>query len=227
MADLIPFNRIYDYEKLERIDSDNGRKYVYGDTKLPSVTTILSKTKDVAALKEWAERVGQEEANRIRDEAATVCTYMHLTIEKAIAGEDLPAPQNWLALKGYEMGYRLINRFFPHVDEIWGSEVSLYYPDKYAGTTDFVGVYRGKPAIVDYKQANKPKKRQWIDDYFHQLAAYAAAHDIIHGTKIEYGAVLVIPREGEPQEFTSTGKEFQDYKYAWMRRVEKYMATLV
>ena len=223
MADLIPFNRIYDYEKLERIDSDNGRKYVYGDTKLPSVTTILSKTKDVAALKEWAERVGQEEANRIRDEAATVGTYMHLTIEKAIAGEDLPAPQNWLALKGYEMGYRLINRFFPHVDEIWGSEVSLYYPDKYAGTTDFVGVYRGKPAIVDYKQANKPKKRQWIDDYFHQLAAYAAAHDIIHGTKIEYGAVLVIPREGEPQEFTSTGKEFQDYKYAWMRRVDRFL----
>ena len=223
MADLIPFNRIYDYEKLERIDSDNGRKYVYGDTKLPSVTTILSKTKDVAALKEWAERVGQEEANRIRDEAATVGTNMHLTIEKAIAGEDLPAPQNWLALKGYEMGYRLINRFFPHVDEIWGSEVSLYYPDKYAGTTDFVGVYRGKPAIVDYKQANKPKKRQWIDDYFHQLAAYAAAHDIIHGTKIEYGAVLVIPREGEPQEFTSTGKEFQDYKYAWMRRVDRFL----
>ena len=223
MADLIPFNRIYEYEKLERIDSDNGRKYVYGDTKLPSVTTILSKTKDVAALKEWAERVGQEEANRIRDEAATVGTYMHLTIEKAIAGEDLPAPQNWLALKGYEMGYRLINRFFPHVDEIWGSEVSLYYPDKYAGTTDFVGVYRGKPAIVDYKQANKPKKRQWIDDYFHQLAAYAAAHDIIHGTKIEYGAVLVIPREGEPQEFTSTGKEFQDYKYAWMRRVDRFL----
>jgi genome maintenance exonuclease 1 len=223
MADLIPFNRIYEYEQLERIDSDNGRKYVYGDTKLPSVTTILSKTKDVAALKEWAERVGQEEANRIRDEAATVGTYMHLTIEKAIAGEDLPAPQNWLALKGYEMGYRLINRFFPHVDEIWGSEVSLYYPDKYAGTTDFVGVYRGKPAIVDYKQANKPKKRQWIDDYFHQLAAYAAAHDIIHGTKIEYGAVLVIPREGEPQEFTSTGKEFQDYKYAWMRRVDRFL----
>jgi genome maintenance exonuclease 1 len=223
MADLIPFNRIYRYESLERIDSATGRKYVYGDTKLPSVTTILSKTKDDAKLKEWAERIGQEEANRIRDEAATVGTYMHLTIEKAIAGEDLPAPQNWLALKGYEMGYRLINRFFPNVDEIWGSEVSLYYPGKYAGTTDFVGVYRGKPGIVDYKQANKPKKRQWIEDYFHQLAAYATAHDIVHGTNINYGAVLIIPREGEPQEFTSTGKEFQDYKDAWMRRVDTFL----
>ena len=223
MADLIPFNRIYRYESLERIDSATGRKYVYGDTKLPSVTTILSKTKDDAKLKEWAERIGQEEANRIRDEAATVGTYMHLTIEKAIAGEDLPAPQNWLALKGYEMGYRLINRFFPNVDEIWGSEVSLYYPGKYAGTTDFVGVYRGKSGIVDYKQANKPKKRQWIEDYFHQLAAYATAHDIVHGTNINYGAVLVIPREGEPQEFTSTGKEFQDYKDAWMRRVDTFL----
>ena len=223
MADLIPFNRIYRYESLERIDSDTGRKYVYGDTKLPSVTTILSKTKDDAKLKEWAERIGQEEADRIRDEAATVGTNMHLTIEKAIAGEDLPAPQNWLALKGYEMGYRLINRFFPNVDEIWGTEVNLYYPGKYAGTTDFVGVYRGKPGIVDYKQANKPKKRQWIEDYFHQLAAYATAHDIVHGTHINYGAVLVIPREGEPQEFTSTGKEFQDYKDAWMRRVDTFL----
>ena len=223
MADLIPFNRIYRYESLERIDSDTGRKYVYGDTKLPSVTTILSKTKDDAKLKEWAERIGQEEADRIRDEAATVGTNMHLTIEKAIAGEDLPAPENWLALKGYEMGYRLINRFFPNVDEIWGSEVNLYYPGKYAGTTDFVGVYRGKPGIVDYKQANKPKKRQWIEDYFHQLAAYATAHDIVHGTHINYGAVLVIPREGEPQEFTSTGKEFQDYKDAWMRRVDTFL----
>lgn len=224
MADLIPFNRIYRYESLERIDSDTGRKYVYGDTKLPSVTTILSKTKDDAKLKEWAERIGQEEADRIRDEAATVGTNMHLTIEKAIAGEDLPAPQNWLALKGYEMGYRLINRFFPNVDEIWGSEVNLYYPGKYAGTTDFVGVYRGKPGIVDYKQANKPKKRQWIEDYFHQLAAYATAHDIVHGTHINYGAVLIIPREGEPQEFTSTGKEFQDYKDAWMRRVDTFLS---
>lgn len=223
MADLIPFNRIYRYESLERIDSDTGRKYVYGDTKLPSVTTILSKTKDDAKLKEWAERIGQEEADRIRDEAATVGTNMHLTIEKAIAGEDLPAPQNWLALKGYEMGYRLINRFFPNVDEIWGTEVNLYYPGKYAGTTDFVGVYRGKPGIVDYKQANKPKKRQWIEDYFHQLAAYATAHDIVHGTHINYGAVLIIPREGEPQEFTSTGKEFQDYKDAWMRRVNTFL----
>ena len=223
MADLIPFNRIYRYESLERIDSATGRKYVYGDTKLPSVTTILSKTKDDAKLKEWAERIGQEEADRIRDEAATVGTNMHLTIEKAIAGEDLPAPKNWLALKGYEMGYRLINRFFPNVDEIWGSEVNLYYPGKYAGTTDFVGVYRGKPGIVDYKQANKPKRRQWIDDYFHQLAAYATAHDIVHGTNINYGAVLIIPREGEPQEFTSTGKEFQDYKDAWMRRVNTFI----
>ena len=222
---LVPIRRKYVYQRLERVDRASGRVYKHLDFDLPmpSVTAVLSATKDKAHLEAWANRVGKDEAERIKNESATIGTHMHSVVERLLLNRPLDVPRTWLQIKGYRMGYALLEHFFPHVDEIWGSEVSLYYPDKYAGTTDFVGVYRGKPAIVDYKQANKPKKRQWIDDYFHQLAAYAAAHDIIHGTKIEYGAVLVIPREGEPQEFTSTGKEFQDYKYAWMRRVDRFL----
>jgi len=112
----------------------------------------------------------------------------------------------------------------PYLDEVWGSEVALYYPEKYAGTTDLVGVYRGKPAIIDFKQSNKPKKKEWINDYFHQLAAYALAHDIIHGTSIEYGVVLMAVQDGTTMEYSSAGREFTRYKEEWLQRVETYHA---
>ena len=121
------------------------------------------------------------------------------------------------------MGYKIINTYFRNVNEIWGSEVSLYYPEKYAGTTDLVGVYRGKPTIIDFKQSNKPKKRQWIEDYFCQLAAYAMAHDIVHGTNIDNAVVLMAVRsDGSTEEFSTAGREFQGYKDMWMRRVDDF-----
>jgi genome maintenance exonuclease 1 len=186
------------------------------------VTTILSGTKDKSGLDAWAARVGPENAERIKNEAATVGTHMHNVIERMIAYRDLPRPTNWLMTKGYEMGYRLINTYFQNMQEIWGSEVSLYYPGKYAGTTDLVCVYRDKPCIMDFKQSVKPKKRDWIDDYFHQLAAYALAHDVIHGTNIDYGVVLMAVQDGTTMEFSTAGQEFVRYKEEWMKRVEKF-----
>jgi len=222
MVDLIPIKKLYQYESLQRVDTENGRRYVYGEEKLPSVTTILSGTKDKSGLDSWAARVGPENAERIKNEAATVGTHMHSVIERMIAYRDLPRPTNWLMTKGYEMGYRLINTYFQNMNEIWGSEVSLYYPGKYAGTTDLVCVYRDKPCIMDFKQSIKPKKRDWIEDYFHQLAAYALAHDLIHGTKIEYGVVLMAVQDGSTMEFSTAGQEFVRYKEEWMKRVEKF-----
>lgn len=222
MVDLIPIKKLYQYESLQRVDTENGRRYVYGEEKLPSVTTILSGTKDKSGLDSWAARVGPENAERIKNEAATVGTHMHNVIERMIAYRDLPRPTNWLMTKGYEMGYRLINTYFQNMNEIWGSEVSLYYPGKYAGTTDLVCVYRDKPCIMDFKQSIKPKKRDWIEDYFHQLAAYALAHDLIHGTKIEYGVVLMAVQDGSTMEFSTAGQEFVRYKEEWMKRVEKF-----
>jgi genome maintenance exonuclease 1 len=102
----------------------------------------------------------------------------------------------------------------------------LYYPGKYAGTTDLVGVFRGKPAIVDFKQSLKPKRYEWITDYFHQLAAYAMAHDILHGTDINFGVVLIAVQDGSTQEFTTTGRDFERQKKEWMDRVEKFLTKL-
>jgi len=226
MVDLIPIRKKFKYESLVRQDLPEGRRYVYGEQKLPSVTTILSATKkDRDALDAWVKRVGEEEADRIKNEAATVGTHMHNVIERMIAYRDLPRPTNWQMVKGYEMGYRLVDAYFRNIDEIWGSEVMLYYPERYAGTTDLVAVYRGKPAIVDFKQSNKPKKREWIEDYFCQLAAYALAHDLLHGTNIDNAVVLMAVRDGTTAEFSTAGREFQQYKDTWMRRVDDYYKT--
>lgn len=223
MVDLIPIRKLYKYEPLTREDSAGGRTYVYGETRLPSVTAVLSATKDQTTLKAWAERIGLAEAERIRNEAAAVGTHMHAVMERMIAYRDLPRPTNWLMVRGYELGYKLINNYFQFVSEIWGSEVPLYYPGKYAGTTDLVCVFRGKPAIVDFKQSLRPKKRQWIEDYFQQLTAYAAAHNIVHGTTIDYGVVLIACQTGEIQEFSLTGTEFQTCQALWLSRVDRFL----
>jgi hypothetical protein len=224
MIDIVPLRKKYKYENLVRSDGPEGRVYLYGETKLPSVTRILSDTKDNKALDAWAARIGEDKAEKIKNEAALVGTHMHMVMDRMIACRDLPRPTSWHMLKGYEMGYRLINAFFPEIDEVWGSEVALYYPDRYAGTTDMVCVYRGKPCIVDFKQTLKPKKREWIEDYFHQLAAYALAHDIVHGTNIDNACVMMAGQDGSVQEFTTAGREFTQYKQQWMRRVETYYA---
>ena len=223
MVDLIPLRKKYRYQKLVRNDGPEGR--TYGDEKLPSVTRILEATRDKAKIDEWVQRIGKEEAERIKTTAATIGTHMHSVIERMVAGKSLPRPTNWLMVKGYEMGYRLVMEQFSSVDEIWGSEITLYFPQRYAGTTDMVGIYKGKSAIIDFKQSNKPKRHEWITDYFHQLSAYALAHDALFGTNIEMGVIMVALQTGGTQVFTTTGHEFNTFKTGWLERVDKYPST--
>jgi genome maintenance exonuclease 1 len=213
----------FTYPELRREDRPTGRVYISPEgATLPSVTRILAATKDAAALDEWKKRVGEEEAERIKTEAAHVGTAMHRVMEHVVTGEPLLSAADWLEMRGYEMGFRLANAYLHNIDECWGAEVPLYYPGRYAGTCDLVGVWRDRPAIIDFKQSLKPKKKQWITDYFHQLAAYACAHDRIHGTHIDFGVVLVATQTGDTQVFTTTGPEFEDYKGQWLERVEEY-----
>lgn len=225
MAHLIPWSDRFKYKKLERMDTSGGRVYVLPNSvHVPSVTTILDRTKDKAALEAWAQRVGLQEALRQKEEAAYIGTHMHTTLECIITGEPLSVGRDWLALKGHEMAFRLANRYFSAISVIHGSEVSVHYGDQYAGTTDLVAEYRGKLAIVDFKQSVRPKRHEFITDYFHQLAAYAIAHDDMHGTDIDFAAVLVAVQDGTVQEFTTTGREFKDFKAEWMERVQRLEA---
>lgn len=225
MAHLIPWSDRFVYKKLERVDTSSGRVYEIGKrVHVPSVTTILDKTKDKKALDAWVARVGQAEADRIKTEAAYVGTNMHATLESILEGAPLKFGTDWLAMRGHEMALKLANTHLRQVTMVYGSEVNLHYRDHYAGTTDLVAEYRGHLAIVDFKQSLKPKRYEYITDYFHQLAAYAIAHDEMYGTEIDFGAVLVAVQDGTTQEFTITGRDWKNFKSQWMERVERYRA---
>ena len=227
MADLmINLVRRYKYESLKRQDLPEGRRYVNRyDEKLPSVTTILEKTKDKTKLIEWANRVGHEEAERIKREAASVGTSMHAYIESHIKMTKLaPAKYSW-QYKAYRMAASLMETYFPDLDEVWGNEVMVYKRGVYAGTTDLAGVFRGEPSIVDFKQSNKMKKREWIDDYFVQLTAYAAAHNELYGTEIRQGVVLMASQDGLLKDFVICGREFDSYLDHWNAKVKAFYAT--
>jgi hypothetical protein len=227
MAHLIPWSNRFGYKKLERIDTPSGRLYeTPSGVPVPSVTTILDRTKDKTKLKEWADRIGQVEADRQRDQAAYIGTNMHATLEAILTGETFKFGTDWLAMKGHLMGLTLAHKYFGAISEVHGSEVSVHLQDVYAGTTDLVATYRDKLAIVDFKQSVRPKRHEFITDYFHQLAAYAIAHDDMHGTNIDFGAVLVAVQDGTTQEFTTAGREFQGFKDAWRERVKQYKAVV-
>jgi genome maintenance exonuclease 1 len=200
------------------------------------VTTILDFTKPLEkkqALMEWRKAVGEQKAQQITTEAANRGTRMHSYLESYILMGDLKQlPSNPYAHQSWFMAAKVILEGLPNVTEYWGVEVPLYASGLYAGTSDLIGKWKGKPAIMDFKQTNKPKKREFIDDYFLQLAAYAMAHNETHGTDIKTGAIMmaVKPMEIAPneykdpeyQEFEIGEEEFAYWTDEWMKRVELY-----
>ena len=120
------------------------------------------------------------------------------------------------------MGQAIIENGLKDLEEIWGSEVTLFYPGLYAGQTDLCGIYTGRESIIDFKQTNKPKRREWIEDYFIQSAAYAMAHDVIYNTCVDQGVILMCSKDGFFQKFTSTGKEFTGYKHKFLAKVDQF-----
>ena len=230
----------YNYTPCDRETIDGKRHYCLPDgTKVPSVTTILDKTKSEEkkqVLANWRRRVGEQKAQEITTEAANRGTRMHSYLEHYVLNEDMkPLPNNPFAQPSWYMAAEVILQGLQHVDEFWGVEVPVYYSGLYAGTTDCVGKWKGSPAIIDFKQTNKPKKREWIDDYFIQLAAYAAAHNEMHGTDINTGVILMAQQpvalpDGEISkpvytEYVIEGDEFLHWHNEWMKRVELYYQT--
>lgn len=230
----------YNYAPLNRETIDGKRHYCLPDgSKVPSVTTILDRTKPAEAreaLANWKRAVGEKRAQEITTEAANRGTRMHAYLEQYVLTADLkPLPSNPYAHPSWFMAAEVILKGLQHVDEFWGTEVPLYYSGLYAGTTDLIGTWKGQPAIMDFKQSNKVKKREYIGDYFLQLAAYAAAHNEMHGTNINTGVVLmaVQPKllaDGaystpEYLEFVIEGDEFAYWADEWMKRVELYYLT--
>jgi genome maintenance exonuclease 1 len=227
----------YNYTKLARDESTGKRLYATPEGhKVPSVTTVLDKTKPAEsriALANWRKAVGEKKAQEITTEAANRGTRMHKYLEDYVTQGFLSDPgSNPFSQQSHKMADCIIKQGFGPVSEVWGNEVPLYFPELYAGTTDCVGVHNGEQSILDYKQTNKPKKLEYIDDYFIQLTAYALAHNEVHGTNIRKGVILmcVKPAEiapmqwGEPQyqEFILEPKDFDYWTERWCKRVEEY-----
>ena len=206
------------YKPLQRTDGEGGRRYIVGEERtLPSVTTVLSNTKDMTHLKLWMERVGEVEANRIKTEASGIGNSMHKNLENFILGEAMTG-----SFLSKTLANVIIKQGLSKVDEIWGTEVGVYASGLYAGTTDLVGVHEGVPAIMDFKNSLKDKKKEWIEDYFMQLAAYAMAHNEMFGTKINKGVVMIATREAKYQEFIIEGEEFTHYSTKWAEKLCAY-----
>lgn len=222
----------FKYEALQRVDTPEGRRYATptGD-KLPSVTTILSATQSEEkkqVLQQWRNRVGHQKAQEITTEAASRGTRMHKFLEDYVKTGELSASgSNPYSIQSHKMADSIIRQGLCNCTEFWGTEVPLYFPSVYAGTTDLVGVHAGSDCIMDHKQTNKPKKREWIDDYFVQLAAYATAHNELHGTKIRKGVIFMCDPTGLYQEFVVEGNEFDLYTDHWFRKLEEFYTKFI
>lgn len=234
----MPYIQKFNYVPLSRETIDGKRKYATPDgNKLPSVTTILDATKPEEAkraLLNWQKSVGVERARAITTEAANRGTRMHSYLEHYVkTGDVQPRGSNPYSWASHSMASEVITQGLSKVNEFWGVEVPLYFPGVYAGTTDCVGIHQDTESILDFKQSNRPKKREWIEDYFLQLCAYSEAHNELHGTKIKKGVILMCVKpslneqlepvsQPEYLEFVLEGAEYEKYRTQWWQRVEEY-----
>ena len=219
------WNNKFNYPKSSRSIEGGLRKYLFGDEKLPSVTSVLKSTmseEDKASLENWKERVGHKEANRIKNEATSRGTSMHSYIEDFLRGRINES--FFESNEQYKNMAKIIidKGIKSKLEEIYGMETTLYYPEKYAGTADLVGVYQGQETIIDFKQANKPKKEDYIQDYFLQLGAYTLAHNVVYDTNITLGVILVCTVDNLFQDFKIEGPELLMYQNLFLGRLKKF-----
>lgn len=217
--------RPFDYQVLERVTHENGSRYYVspeGDH-LSSVTTILSATNHAPELEAWRLRVGDKEANRIREEATGLGSLLHTHLENHISGTPRPAGNNIVRKLAESMADTVITDGLSNIGEVWGMEEMLYYPKLYAGTADLIAFHNGVPAICDYKTTKKMKKRDHIKDYYCQGAAYALAHNELFGTDISKIVIFMIARDLAFAEYVVEGEEFLFYADLWGKRMETFL----
>ena len=229
MGQRMKYVKQFDYAHGQTEEVHGERRYDILGMKLPSVTTILDKTKDKSYLKKWIERKGEKEAERIKDYSSRRGTAMHKFIEKYIQGtgfKDLTP----IGQEAEPMAQKIIEIGLAPITEYYGSEVTLQYMGQYAGATDLICMHNGQRTVVDFKQSNRPKQREWIDDYFMQIAAYAMAHDYQFGPKtwgengftVDQGVIMVCTPDLYYQEFKIKGEEMRQYRHKFLARLDKY-----
>ena len=218
-------NNKFNYVHVPRSENQGTRTYDHAGVRLPSVTTILSRTKDQSFLKKWKEKVGEDKAEVIKNISSKRGTSMHKFIEAYILGEgyeDLTS----LGQQAKSMANKMIENSLLPIEEYFGSEVTLYYPGLYAGTTDLIALHNDMETVIDFKQSNSPKRKEWIEDYYMQIAAYAMAHDYVHGSKIRQGIIMICTPDLYLQEFRFQDEEMRMWKHKFLARLNEYYEVI-
>ena len=218
--------RQFDYPSSTRQTLDGKRVYNINGEALPSVTTILQATETEEKkkiLEQWKQRVGAENADRIRDQAANRGSVLHRIIENYIT-DTKHLDLTDLGQEAHKMADILIQSAIDErLSEVLGVEPYLAYQGLFAGQTDLIGIHDGKITVCDHKNSNKPKKKEWLhDSYRIQLAAYALAFEDMFGEHIPRGVNFIITKDLYYQEFSWEGEEFKRAKYDWLKRVDQY-----
>ncbi len=219
------WNKKFTYPRSTRSLINGSRHYSLDGSNLPSVTTILKVTQseeDKAAIEAWKQRVGHKEANRIKNEASSRGSSMHAYLEQYLLGKF-----NLDLLDEEERSKKMANEIIDNglkdkLSEVWGAEATVYFPGKYAGTADCIGIYEGKESILDFKQSNKPKKEEYIEDYFLQVGAYSLAHNTVYNSKITQGVILICTVDRLFQDFKIEGTDLVKYQNKFLERVERF-----
>tara|TARA_B100001778_G_scaffold329682_1_gene331045 strand:+ start:773 stop:1456 length:684 start_codon:yes stop_codon:yes gene_type:complete len=220
------WNKKFSYPTSSRVTINGSRYYNINNTKLPSVTEILKATESEEkkkSLLQWRQKIGDKEADRIMITSSNRGTEMHKNIEQYLIGQSNIELSSDIS-ESKIMSDKIISSGLCNLDELWGAEVTLSYPGLYAGTADACGLYNGKETILDFKQSNKPKKREWIEDYFLQIAAYGLAHNEVYSTNISQGVILVCtpPPDCIFQEFILSEIDFKYYQDKFLEKVKSY-----
>ena len=213
----------YNYLEGKQItDEESGsRVYDFNGSRLPSVTTILGKTKNQQFLKDWKAKVGEERAEQIKNHSSRRGTSMHKFLESHVTGvgyDDLTE----IGQEAKPMAQKVIEMGLTPVEEYYGSEVMLHYPGLFAGSTDLVCVHNGMDTIIDFKQSNRAKRKEWIDDYYMQIAAYCMAHDYVYKSNIQQGIIMICTPDLYFQEFKFQGVELKQWKHKFLKRLDMY-----
>ncbi len=192
----------------ERQTVDGKRVYLTPEgNHYPSITTILG-SQPKPGLVEWRERVGDEEANKIMREASTLGTAVHDLCERYLYNYELRSSNDEAISVFNRLRFLLSN-----VDNIVGLEIPVYSDYlRVAGTTDCIADYNGVLSVIDFKTSRKPKKEEWIEDYYIQAFFYSSAFFEMTGCIPEQIVILIAVRDSfEVQVFKKSMSEIDGY----------------
>ena len=214
-------NKKYNYVQATRSTEHGSRTYDVAGMKLPSVTTVLAKTKDQTYIRKWKERIGEEKAEYIKNYSSKRGTAMHKFLEKHIQGTGYDDVTD-IGKEAKPMANKVIEMGLPPISQYYGTEVTVHYPGLYAGSTDLVCMHNHMETIADFKQSNRPKREEWVDDYYMQIAAYAMAHDYVYGSRIKQGVIMICTPDLYYQEFKFQDNELKSWKHKFLKRLDMY-----